>query len=77
MNEKTRNQGEGNREAAEQYNEQQRRFVRKGGVEKAAEETRNMSEAERREAEDAERAGKDKAREKDPNVVRDYSKGKD
>ncbi|MEQ8660005.1 MAG: hypothetical protein RLW62_04250 [Gammaproteobacteria bacterium] len=69
------NQGEGNREAAREYNEAQREFVREGKVEEQATDRREMSEAERREAEQAEAAGKARAREKDPNVVRDYDEG--
>jgi hypothetical protein len=66
------NQGEGNREAARQYNEAQREFVREGKVDEQATDRSNMSEAERREAERAEAEGKAHAKEKDPNVVRDY-----
>lgn len=72
---KNLNQGEGNREAAEHYNEAQQDFVRKGGVEEKTEERRRMSDAERREAERAEQAGKDRAKEEDPNVARDHGQG--
>lgn len=66
------NQGEGNRDAAAAYNDAQQAFVRDGKVEEKAAERRDMSERERREAEQAEREGESRAREKDPNVVRDY-----
>jgi len=71
------NQGEGNREAAEAYNDAQQAFVRDGKVEEKAAERRNMSAQERREAEQAEREGESHAREKDPSVVRDYHEQRD
>ncbi len=74
---KSDNQGEGNREAAEAYNEAQQAFVREGKVEDKADERRGMSDRERREAERAEHAGESRAREKDPNVVRDYHRQND
>lgn len=69
---KPENQGEGNRDAAAAYNEAQQDFVRDGKVEEKAAERRAMSEQERSEVEQAEREGESRAREKDPNVVRDY-----
>jgi len=70
------NQGEGNRDAAAAYNEAQQDFVRDGKVEEKAAERRNMSEQERSDAEQAAREGESRAREKDPNVVRDYHEGR-
>jgi hypothetical protein len=68
------NQGEGNRTAAREYNEAQRTFVEEGRVEgsarKAAEAVESVEERER--LEEAERQGKSKAKEFDPNVKRDY-----
>lgn len=73
--EKSTNQGEGNREAARQYNEAQREFVREGKVEEQAADRSQLTESERRDAERAETEGEARAKEKDPNVVRDYDEG--
>lgn len=72
MSQENRNQGEGNREAAKRYNEAQQSFVEDGGVEEAAEDRRKLSDEEKAEAERAEKAGKARAKETDPNVVRDF-----
>lgn len=64
-------QGEGDRESAREYNEATRRFVESGKVEKAA---RSVGEQDPAEAERAEHAGLQRAREKDPAVHRDYHK---
>jgi hypothetical protein len=67
-----KNEGEGNRAAAQQYNEQTRQFVEEGNVEaKAAEAAKALDSDEARELEEAERKGKDKALEEDPQVRRD------
>ena len=68
------NQGEGDREAARHYNEKIQEFVKSGQVEEAAQKAANMSEQERKEAEQAEEIGKTHARELDPEEQRDYSK---
>lgn len=65
------NQGEGNREAAREYNEATQEFVESGKVDEAAERAKDQNPDEAREAEEA---GLEKAREKDPSVVRDYDK---
>jgi hypothetical protein len=62
-------QGEGDRESAREYNEATRRFVESGEVEEAARGSRGQDPAE---AERAEQAGLERAREKDPAVHRDY-----
>ncbi len=67
-------QGEGDREAAREYNESTRQFVESGKVEDAAERAGDQDPAE---AERAERAGIDRAKEKDPAVRRDYRKPAD
>ncbi len=67
-----RNQGEGNREAAERYNEAQRRFVDDGKVGRAASETTTLTREERERDRQAEETGRARAREKDPAVVRDH-----
>ena len=55
-------QGEGNRDAAREYNESQQDFVESGDVERAAREAEPQSESERAEMEDAERKGRSHAR---------------
>jgi hypothetical protein len=62
-----RNEGEGNKTAAHQYNEAQRQFVRSGKIDEqahAAEEA--IGSAERREIEHAELVGKRHAADEDP-----------
>ena len=60
MNQK--NQGEGNYEAAEEYNEATKDFVEKGKVEKNMNKHINLSDEERKEIQDAEETGKEKAK---------------
>ena len=66
------NQGEGNRTAARNYNEAQKRFVRSGQVDrKAHEAARDLDDAAvRRELEQAEAIGKRHAAGEDPQVKR-------
>ncbi len=64
-------QGEGDRESAQHYNEATREFVESGKVEEAAHST---AEQDAQEAERSERAGKERAKELDPAVHRDYDK---
>lgn len=64
-----RNEGEGNRTAARQYNEDQQKFVRSGKVEEKAEEARDAVQgAEGKELRDAELVGKRHIAEEDPEV---------
>lgn len=65
------NQGEGDREAAEHYNEATREFVQSGKVEKAAE---RAAEQDPQEARRSEREGREHVQEEDPAVHRDYKK---
>lgn len=65
------NQGEGDREAAKHYNEATREFVKSGKVDRAAE---RAAEQDPQEAERSERAGRERAKEEDPAVHRDYDK---
>ncbi|HWD60010.1 MAG TPA: hypothetical protein VG308_17130 [Stellaceae bacterium] len=69
-----RNEGEGNRTAAREYNEAQHRFVSGGKVdEKAREAARDMDKASiRRELEHAEAVGRRHAAKEDPEVKRRY-----
>ena len=68
--EKHRNQGEGNRDAAEQYNEATREFAKSGKVKEAAERATEDPQG----SEQAEEAGKSRAKELDPDVHRNYDK---
>lgn len=71
MAEKQQNQGEGNREAARHYNEETRKFVESGRVEKSAADAKRAYEgAERADLERAEREGKSHAKGEDPAVKR-------
>jgi hypothetical protein len=68
----SRNEGEGSRTAARQYNEAQRRFVRSGKVEKAAREAERSLDSDKRELERAEAAGKLHKAGEDPEITRKY-----
>lgn len=61
-----KNQGEGDKESAARYNEEQQKFVKSGRVEQAAREAKEDPEAEQE--------GRARAKELDPNEDRDYSK---
>lgn len=66
------NQGEGNRAAAREYNEQTRQFVEAGNVDvKAKEAARALDGAEAEQLREAEQKGRAKAMEEDPQVHRD------
>jgi hypothetical protein len=73
MADKKRMQGEGDRESAKRYNEDTKEFVKSGKVDEAA---RKAGEGDKEEMEHAEKVGKDRAKEFDPAVDRDYSKPK-
>ncbi|MBA2690699.1 MAG: hypothetical protein H0U63_07845 [Burkholderiales bacterium] len=62
--------GEGNYDAAEEYNEAQQEFVKSGKVEKAKREAEPKSDAEAKELEEAEDVGRSHAKEEDPAVQR-------
>lgn len=67
------NQGEGNREAGKAYNEETQRFVEAGKVEASAADAKAAVEGdEKAELEEAERIGRERAKEFDPNVKRDH-----
>jgi hypothetical protein len=66
-----RNQGEGDRESARRYNEAVRETVESGEVERREQERREADDPALR---DAEETGKARARERDPEVPRDYRK---
>jgi len=67
----SKNQGEGDRESAERYNEATREFVESGKVEEASEQAAGQDP---REAESSERAGRERAKEEDPAIHREYGK---
>ena len=56
------NQGEGNKEAAKEYNEATEDFVESGGVEDNADKHKNLSDKEKQNLEEAKEQAKDKAR---------------
>jgi uncharacterized protein (TIGR02284 family) len=71
MTGKQRNEGEGNKTAAKEYNDATRKFVDSGKVDQKAEEAaRARQGAERKDLERAERAGKSHAKEEDPALRR-------
>lgn len=57
------NQGEGDRESAKRYNEDQKEFVESGKVEQKRDERANVSESERQELDRAEDIGKSHGKE--------------
>lgn len=67
-------QGEGDYEAARHYREKTEEFVDKGKVEQQTEDRRAADPAEKEALERAEKAGEERAKEKDPAVRRDYQK---
>jgi hypothetical protein len=70
---KQRNEGEGNRTAAREYNEAQHRFAESGKVDKKAREAEEaLRSSERRELENAELVGKRHAAKEDPEIKRKY-----
>ena len=69
---KPRIQGEGDYEAAKNYREATRKFIESGKVDAAERKAREQDPAE---GEAAERAGRQRAREEDPTLHRDYRKG--
>jgi hypothetical protein len=71
MNKPNQVQGEGNYEAAEEYDEAQRKFVKSGKVGAAARNAKPKSEAEAEEMQRAEEAGRSRAKGEDPAVQRD------
>ena len=61
-------QGEGNYEAAKQYDEAQRKFVKSGKVDSAARNAKPKSKQEADEMQRAEAAGRSRAKEEDPAI---------
>jgi hypothetical protein len=75
MSKSSRNQGEGDREAARRFNEKSEAFIDSEEGKRAIDEGTDLSEGEQQEAERKEREALKRAREKDPQVSRDYSRG--
>lgn len=71
------NQGEGDRQADQRYRERTQEFVNSPRGRRKIEEGVNPGPAEERELERAEREGRSRAKEEDPNVDRDYSRASD
>jgi hypothetical protein len=67
-----RNEGEGNKTAARQYNEAQRRFVETGKVEEKAREAEKSLDTEKRQLDQAETEAKRHKVAEDPAVTRKY-----
>lgn len=67
-------QGEGNREAANNFNEAQQKFVKSGRVAEASQNTKPKSREEADELERAETRARSRAKEEDPAVHRDGKK---
>jgi hypothetical protein len=65
------NQGEGDQEADRHYREKTQDFVKEGRVDDAAEKAKHQDKAE---GEKAEKAGKSRAKELDPETKREYDK---
>ena len=63
------NQGEGDRESAKRYNDKTREFVKSGRADEAA---GNAAGQDPTEAQRSERAGRERAKEVDPAVHRNY-----
>lgn len=71
-----RNEGEGNKTAARQYDEAQHRFAQSGKVEEKAQEAKRAREGgERDELDRAEAVGRSHIAEEDPKVTRSSGKG--
>jgi hypothetical protein len=68
----SRNEGEGNKTAARQYNEAQRRFVKSGKVEEKGREAEQALDRDKRELERAEAVGKRHKAGEDPEITRKY-----
>jgi hypothetical protein len=66
----SRNEGEGNKTAAREYNEAQRRFVESGKVDEKAREAERALDRDKRELEHAEAKGKRHKAGEDPEVTR-------
>ncbi|QKT03981.1 hypothetical protein HUS23_09210 [Ectothiorhodospiraceae bacterium 2226] len=67
-------QGEGDRESARKYNEDTERFAKSGKVDEAAKEAASVSEEQKQDIRKAEEEAKQHSKEDDPQLKRDYDK---
>lgn len=67
------NHGEGDREADRRYREGVRETIESGELEKESDKLRELSDADKRESRTAEETAKERAKEEDPGVRRDYT----
>ena len=76
MDDKQKNEGEGNRTAARAYNEATEKFAKSGRVQEQAELAKKAVDSEEKaELDEAERVGKSKARGEDPALKRKAPRG--
>jgi len=75
MSSELKKQGEGDREAARRFNKEAEDFAHSKKGKRAIEEGADLSKEEALEAERKEREGLKRAKEEDPQVVRDYTHG--
>jgi hypothetical protein len=68
----SRNEGEGNRTAAREYNDAQRDFVKSGKVKDTARQAERALDREKRELDEAEAIGRSREKAEDPAVKRKY-----
>jgi hypothetical protein len=66
MKRKDKIEGEGSYTGSKDYNERTKKFVESGKVEQAANDAKPESEQEAQEMQEAERIGKERAKEEDP-----------
>jgi hypothetical protein len=66
MKRKDKIEGEGSYTASKDYNERTKKFVESGKVEQAANEAKPESEQQAQEMQEAERIGRERAKEEDP-----------
>ena len=69
---RSRNEGEGNRTAAREYNDAQRDFVKSGKVKDTARQAERALDREKRELDEAEAIGRSREKAEDPAVKRKY-----
>jgi hypothetical protein len=65
-------QGEGNYDAAKEFDDAEKKFVDSGKVEQAARDAEPKDEKEKEEMERAEQAGRQRAKEEDPALKRPF-----
>lgn len=66
----SKNQGEGNRTAAEKFNKKQRQFIEDHDLDELSQNATDLDEEELKEAEKAEEVGRSRSKGEDPAVTR-------